>query len=116
MDLIAVRPVLCASRVNGNSHIEVIRKAGLAFVKADDVTAVIFIIRNLRSGYIVAHIRRKRFKSEAAGVAVGTNADVKFRGKLQLQKCSEAIRRDGHIICFDCRIEPDLAVCGSVNE
>jgi hypothetical protein len=116
MDLIAVGPVLCAARVDGDSRVEVMGKAGLPLVKADDVAAVIVIIGDLRSGYIVAHFRLKSFKSKTAGITVGTDTDVKFRRELQLQKCSEAVRGDGHMICFDSRIKLDQAVFGSVNE
>ena len=116
MDLVAVRPVLCAARVNGDRRIQVTGEAGLPLVKADDISAVILIIRDLRSGNIIAHFRIEGLKTETAGVTVGADADVEFRGELQLQKGSEAVRGDGHIISFDSRVEPDLTVIVSVNE
>jgi hypothetical protein len=116
MDLVAVRPVLCTARVNGDRCVQVTGEAGLPLVKADDISAVILIIRDLRSGNIIAHFRIEGLKTETAGVTVGADADVEFRGELQLQKGSEAVRGDGHIISFNSRVEPDLTVIVSVNE
>ena len=115
VDLVMISAVLCAAGVDSDDCVQILLKAGFPFIEADNVTAVIVVVRYFSPGVIVAHFRIKIGIAETAGIAVGTNADVKRRVVLESQKSAEAVAGNVDFVYFYIRIEADQTVRGCID-
>ena len=107
--------VLCAARIDRNRGIQVISQKSLSLFQADDITAIVLIVRNLSSGYIVSHFRIKVSVTETAGIPVRSNAYIKLRLIFNPEEGSETIRRNGNVIHLLIRVEFNQAFRVRIN-
>ena len=90
-------------------------KAGLAFVEPDNVAVVILIIRDFRSGDIVAHGGVNVLEAVPPGVMVRPDADIVGGIVIQVEFQGKAVGRHFYIVLPDIGVKVDKALHGSVD-
>ena len=115
VDLIAVGTMLCAAYIYSNVGIQIIFKESFSLLQPDNISVVVFIVRNLSAGDIITHIWVKVRIAESSGIAVRTDTYIKLRLIIQSKKGSETICRNSHFIFFNIGIELDQTFCRCVD-
>ena len=118
MNGIGFRSQFTGTRRDGNCHTQILTETGLALVKTDDITIIIFIVRHFRPGNIIAHGGIQIFKAVPSGVMIRLNADIKGGIVIQMKFQCEAVRGNLQTVfpyirvkveyIFRNRIDPDF--------